>query len=228
MDLLRFFCRPTVDLAGCSLPYQTTKPPNHQTTQHTQHTPNTHPTHTQHEHLLGDTAAEQGLSFLVKKCFGMFADIRVSRRSASRCLLYLLCLYGDRTHLYILEHCLLGWTEIVIDSYGGGVHVGKEDLVDVGVGDQSITLLLGDASVDALPLTHSMVTRLGVIDRGRMCGDPWLLRLDGNTQVIRRVPRVVFVVVFCRILRHFLHSVTWTLSASDADAGVIPGVGSLN
>ena len=65
-----------------------------------------------------------------------------------------------------------------------------------------------------------MATRLGDIDCGRMYGDPWLLRLGGNTQVmidfvrcadgsvdLRRVPRVVMVLGFSPHFRHFSDSV---------------------
>merc|ERR1712216_285358 len=43
----------------------------------------------------------------------------------------------------------------------GGVHVGKEDL-DLGAGDQGIMFgYASDETVDCMPLTHSMATRLG-------------------------------------------------------------------
>merc|ERR1712136_250203 len=43
----------------------------------------------------------------------------------------------------------------------GGVHVGKDDL-DVGAGDQGIMFgYASDETEDAMPLTHSMATRLG-------------------------------------------------------------------
>ena len=43
----------------------------------------------------------------------------------------------------------------------GGAHVGEDDL-DVGAGDRSIMLgYASDETEDAIPLTHSMATRLG-------------------------------------------------------------------
>ena len=73
-----------------------------------------------------------------------------------------MCLYGDRTHLYILK-ALLGLVGriIVHDTFGGEEHVGKGYRVDVGAGEQSIWLWLGYVSEDAMPLSHSLATRLG-------------------------------------------------------------------
>ena len=65
-----------------------------------------------------------------------------------------------------------------------GVHVGKDDL-DVGAGDQGIMFkYASDETEDAMPLTHSMATRLGkkwinVCENGAL----WWLRPDGKTQV---------------------------------------------
>merc|ERR1719372_22223 len=66
----------------------------------------------------------------------------------------------------------------------GGVHVGKEDL-DVGAGDQGIMFgYASDETVDCMPLTHSMATRLGKkLTDVRKSGDLWWLRPDGKTQV---------------------------------------------
>merc|ERR1711972_580337 len=66
----------------------------------------------------------------------------------------------------------------------GGVHVGKEDL-DVGAGDQGIMFgYASDETEDAMPLTHSMATRLGKKRTDvRKSGDLWWLRPDGKTQV---------------------------------------------
>ena len=66
----------------------------------------------------------------------------------------------------------------------GGVHVGKDDL-DVGAGDQGIMFgYASDETEDAMPLTHSMATRLGKkFTDVRKNGDLWWLRPDGKTQV---------------------------------------------
>merc|ERR1712184_38979 len=66
----------------------------------------------------------------------------------------------------------------------GGVHVGKEDL-DVGAGDQGIMFgYASDETLDCLPLTHSMATRLGKkLTDVRKNGLLWWLRPDGKTQV---------------------------------------------
>jgi len=66
----------------------------------------------------------------------------------------------------------------------GGVHVGKEDL-DIGAGDQGIMLgYASDETEDAMPLTHSMATRLGkTLTDVRKSGECWWLRPDGKTQV---------------------------------------------
>jgi len=66
----------------------------------------------------------------------------------------------------------------------GGVHVGKDDL-DVGAGDQGIMFgYASDETEDAMPLTHSMATRLGKkLTDVRKSGHLWWLRPDGKTQV---------------------------------------------
>merc|ERR1711991_833706 len=66
----------------------------------------------------------------------------------------------------------------------GGVHVGKDDL-DVGAGDQGIMFgCASDETEDAMPLTHSMATRLGKkLTDVRKSGELWWLRPDGKTQV---------------------------------------------
>merc|ERR1712012_1497619 len=66
----------------------------------------------------------------------------------------------------------------------GGVHVGKDDL-DVGAGDQGIMFgYASDETEDAMPLTHSMATRLGKkLTDVRKSGELWWLRPDGKTQV---------------------------------------------
>merc|ERR1712078_528200 len=66
----------------------------------------------------------------------------------------------------------------------GGVHVGKEDL-DLGAGDQGIMFgYASDETVDCMPLTHSMATRLGKkLTDVRKSGELWWLRPDGKTQV---------------------------------------------
>jgi len=66
----------------------------------------------------------------------------------------------------------------------GGVHVGKEDL-DVGAGDQGIMFgYASDETLDCMPLTHSMATRLGkTLTDVRKSGELWWLRPDGKTQV---------------------------------------------
>ena len=66
----------------------------------------------------------------------------------------------------------------------GGVHVGKDDL-DVGAGDQGIMFGYAcDETEHAMPLTHSMATRLGKkLTDVRKNGDLWWLRPDGKTQV---------------------------------------------
>jgi len=74
----------------------------------------------------------------------------------------------------------------------GGVHVGKEEL-DVGAGDQGIMFgYASDETEDAMPLTHSMATRLGkTLTDVRKSGQLWWLRPDGKTQVtISYVQRV--------------------------------------
>merc|ERR1712110_1227198 len=65
-----------------------------------------------------------------------------------------------------------------------GVHVGKDDL-DVGAGDQGIMFgYASDETLDCLPLTHSMATRLGkTLTDVRKSGELWWLRPDGKTQV---------------------------------------------
>merc|ERR1712127_969867 len=66
----------------------------------------------------------------------------------------------------------------------GGVHVGKDDL-DVGAGDQGIMFgYASDETLDYMPLTHSIATRLGkVLTEVRKSGLLWWLRPDGKTQV---------------------------------------------
>merc|ERR1711865_1188493 len=66
----------------------------------------------------------------------------------------------------------------------GGVHVGKDDL-DVGAGDQGIMFgYASDETVDCMPLTHSVATKLGkVLTDVRKSGKLWWLRPDGKTQV---------------------------------------------
>jgi len=66
----------------------------------------------------------------------------------------------------------------------GGVHVGKDDL-DVGAGDQGIMFgYASDETLDFMPLTHSMATRLGKkLTDVRKSGLLWWLRPDGKTQV---------------------------------------------
>merc|ERR1712127_1073561 len=66
----------------------------------------------------------------------------------------------------------------------GGVHVGKDEM-DVGAGDQGIMFgYASDETVDCMPLTHSMATRLGkVLTDVRKSGQLWWLRPDGKTQV---------------------------------------------
>merc|ERR1711992_286501 len=66
----------------------------------------------------------------------------------------------------------------------GGVHVGKDDM-DVGAGDQGIMFgYASDETEDCMPLTHSMVTRLGKkLTDVRKSGKLWWLRPDGKTQV---------------------------------------------
>merc|ERR1712139_445636 len=66
----------------------------------------------------------------------------------------------------------------------GGVHVGKDDL-DVGAGDQGIMFgYASDETLDFMPLTHSMATRLGkTLTDVRKSGELWWLRPDGKTQV---------------------------------------------
>ena len=65
-----------------------------------------------------------------------------------------------------------------------GVHVGKDDL-DVGAGDQGIMFgYASDETQDAMPLTHSMSTRLDKkLTDVRKNGVLWWLRSDGKTQV---------------------------------------------
>jgi len=66
----------------------------------------------------------------------------------------------------------------------GGVHVGKDEM-DVGAGDQGIMFgYASDETEDAMPLSHSMATRLGKkLTDVRKSGDLWWLRPDGKTQV---------------------------------------------
>merc|ERR1712241_269373 len=66
----------------------------------------------------------------------------------------------------------------------GGVHVGKEEL-DVGAGDQGIMFgYASDETEDAMPLTHSVATKLGkTLTDVRKSGQLWWLRPDGKTQV---------------------------------------------
>jgi len=66
----------------------------------------------------------------------------------------------------------------------GGVHVGKKEM-DVGAGDQGIMFgYATDETEDAMPLTHSMATRLGkTLTDVRKSGECWWLRPDGKTQV---------------------------------------------
>merc|ERR1712056_162278 len=66
----------------------------------------------------------------------------------------------------------------------GGVHVGKDDM-DVGAGDQGIMFgYASDETLDCMPLTHSMATRLGkTLTDVRKSGELWWLRPDGKTQV---------------------------------------------
>jgi len=66
----------------------------------------------------------------------------------------------------------------------GGVHVGKDEL-DVGAGDQGIMFgYASDETVDCMPLTHSVATKLGkVLTDVRKSGKLWWLRPDGKTQV---------------------------------------------
>merc|ERR1719439_499168 len=66
----------------------------------------------------------------------------------------------------------------------GGVHVGKEDL-DIGAGDQGIMFgYASDETEDAMPLTHSVATKLGkTLTDVRKSGELWWLRPDGKTQV---------------------------------------------
>merc|ERR1712127_1005069 len=66
----------------------------------------------------------------------------------------------------------------------GGVHVGKDEM-DVGAGDQGIMFgYASDETEDAMPLTHSMATRLGKkLTDVRKSGHLWWLRPDGKTQV---------------------------------------------
>merc|ERR1712226_1592897 len=66
----------------------------------------------------------------------------------------------------------------------GGVHVGKDDL-DIGAGDQGIMFgYASDETEDAMPLTHSVATKLGkTLTDVRKNGLLWWLRPDGKTQV---------------------------------------------
>jgi len=66
----------------------------------------------------------------------------------------------------------------------GGVHVDRDEM-DVGAGDQGIMFgYASDETEDAMPLTHSMATRLGKkLTDVRKSGDLWWLRPDGKTQV---------------------------------------------
>merc|ERR1712070_407169 len=66
----------------------------------------------------------------------------------------------------------------------GGVHIGKDEM-DVGAGDQGIMFgYASDETEDAMPLTHSMATRLGkTLTDVRKSGELWWLRPDGKTQV---------------------------------------------
>merc|ERR1712226_817232 len=66
----------------------------------------------------------------------------------------------------------------------GGVHVGKDEM-DVGAGDQGIMFgYATDETEDAMPLTHSVATKLGkTLTDVRKNGLLWWLRPDGKTQV---------------------------------------------
>merc|ERR1712238_644512 len=66
----------------------------------------------------------------------------------------------------------------------GGVHVGKDEM-DVGAGDQGIMFgYASDETLDFMPLTHSIATRLGkTLTDVRKSGHLWWLRPDGKTQV---------------------------------------------
>merc|ERR1712061_632337 len=66
----------------------------------------------------------------------------------------------------------------------GGVHVGKDEM-DVGAGDQGIMFgYASDETEDAMPLTHSVATKLGKkLTDVRKSGQLWWLRPDGKTQV---------------------------------------------
>merc|ERR1712194_291727 len=68
----------------------------------------------------------------------------------------------------------------------GGVHghFSRDDM-DVGAGDQGIMFgYASDETEDAMPLTHSMATRLGkTLTDVRKSGELWWLRPDGKTQV---------------------------------------------
>jgi len=66
----------------------------------------------------------------------------------------------------------------------GGVHVDRDEM-EVGAGDQGIMFgYASDETEDAMPLTHSIATRLGKkLTDVRKSGDLWWLRPDGKTQV---------------------------------------------
>merc|ERR1712196_467862 len=66
--------------------------------------------------------------------------------------------------------------------------MGGKDEMDVGAGDQGIMFgYASDETEDAMPLTHSMATRLGkTLTDVRKNGDLWWLRPDGKTQVTIR------------------------------------------
>jgi S-adenosylmethionine synthetase len=67
----------------------------------------------------------------------------------------------------------------------GGVHVGKDDGMDLGAGDQGIMFgYATDETQCTMPLTHYLATRLGkVLTEVRKSGELWWLRPDGKTQV---------------------------------------------